>query len=303
VSEAAGSKRGEVSGASFTRQDFMSLTKARLSILVIVTTVVGFLLASRSAMHGVDWGNLLHTVIGGALAAGAASVFNQLMEIDADARMNRTADRPLPRRKLPVAGAFSLGWLLAALGIIHLAAKVNFQASAIAAATLGIYIFIYTPAKRFSSLNTLVGAVAGALPPLIGWFAAGGAVGIEMWFLFALLFLWQLPHFLAINWMYRDEYEKAGFVMWSNGDESGARTSMLALIFSAALLCLLIAPLFFSFVRLWAVIGLCVAGILMLLLAFNFRLNRTRVAARKLFLYTLLFLPVCLGLLIMGWQP
>ena len=111
MSEAAGSKRGEVSGASFTRQDFMSLTKARLSILVIVTTVVGFLLASRSAMHGVDWGNLLHTVIGGALAAGAASVFNQLMEIDADARMNRTADRPLPRRKLPVAGAFSLGWL------------------------------------------------------------------------------------------------------------------------------------------------------------------------------------------------
>ena len=280
----------------------MSLTKARLSILVIVTTIVGYVLASRLVTQGVNWGNLFHTVIGGALAAGAASVFNQLMEIDADARMNRTADRPLPKRKLPVAGAFSLGWVLASLGIIHLAVKVNFEASAIAAATLGIYIFIYTPIKRISSMNTLIGAVAGALPPLIGWFAAGGVVDIRMWFLFGLLFLWQLPHFLAINWMYREEYEEAGFVMWSNGDSSGGRTSMLALFFSVALLFLLISPIFFSFLSLWSVIGLCMAGVIMLFFAFRFRANRTRVAARKLFLYTLLFLPLSLGLMIMGWQ-
>ena len=280
----------------------MSLTKARLSALVIVTTVVGYLLASKSAGYGVDWVSLLHTVIGGGLAAGAASVFNQIMEIEIDARMARTADRPLPQRKLPAAGAFCIGWVLAALGIIHLAVKVNFTASAIAAATLGVYIFIYTPIKCISSLNTLVGAVAGALPPLIGWFAAGGEVCVEMWFLFSLLFLWQLPHFLAINWMYREEYENAGFVMWSNGDESGGRTSALALVFSGALVCLLITPLIFAFASLWAVLGLCASGVIMFLLALNFRSKRTRVAARKLFLYTLLFLPVCLGLLIIGWK-
>lgn len=280
----------------------MSLTKARLSVLVIVTTIVGYLLASKSLVQGVDWANLLHTVIGSGLAAGAASVFNQLMEIDVDSKMDRTAGRPLPKRKLPAAAAFSIGWMLAAVGIIHLAVKVNFAASAIAAATLGIYVFIYTPIKRKSSINTLVGAISGALPPLIGWYAAGGVMGIEMWFLFALLFLWQLPHFLAINWMYRDQYEKAGFVMWSNGDESGGRTSALAVFFSGALVVLLSAPLIFSFASLWAVLGLCVAGIIMLLLALNFRFNRTRAAARRLFLYTLLFLPVSLGLLILGWR-
>jgi protoheme IX farnesyltransferase len=280
----------------------MSLTKARLSLLVIVTTIVGYFLASKSVMNGVDWVNLLHTVIGSVLAAAAASIFNQLMEIEIDARMERTASRPLPKRKLPVAAAFSIGWLLAALGIIHLAVKVNFEASAIAAATLGVYVFIYTPMKCISSVNTIVGAVSGALPPLIGWFAAGGSVSIEMWFLFALLFLWQLPHFLAINWMYRDQYESAGFVMWSNGDESGGRTSALALVFSGALMALLTVPLIFEFASWWAVLALCVAGMGMFLLALNFRFTRTRVAARKLFLYTLLFLPVSLGLLILGWQ-
>lgn len=280
----------------------MSLTKARLSLLVIVTTIVGYFLASRSSALGVNWVNLLHTVIGSGLAAAAASVFNQLMEIDIDARMERTANRPLPAKKLPVAAAFAIGWLLAALGIIHLAVKVNSEAAAVAAATLAVYVFIYTPLKRISSINTLVGAVAGALPPLIGWFAAGGSICIEMWFLFTLLFLWQLPHFLAINWMYRDQYESAGFVMWSNGDESGGRTSALALVFSAALIILMVTPLIFAFVRWWAVLALCLAGIVMLLLALKFRFSRTRVAARTLFLYTLLFLPVSLGLLLLGWQ-
>lgn len=280
----------------------MSLTKARLSLLVIVTTIVGYLLAAKSAANGVDWVNLLHTVIGSGLAAAAASVFNQLMEIDIDARMDRTAGRPLPAKKLPAAAAFAIGWLLAALGIIHLAVKVNSAAAAVAAATLAVYVFIYTPLKRVSSINTLVGALSGALPPLIGWFAAGGAIGTGMWFLFALLFLWQLPHFLAINWMYRDQYESAGFVMWSNGDESGSRTSALALIFSAALMILMVTPLIFAFVRWWAVLALCFAAMVMFLLALKFRFTRTRAAARRLFLYTLLFLPVSLGLLILGWR-
>jgi protoheme IX farnesyltransferase len=290
------------SQTGFSRADFMALTKARLSMLVIVTTVVGYWLGSRSSGLATDWGRLIHTVIGSTLAACAASVFNQLMEIDIDSKMARTADRPLPAKKIPPAAAFTLGWVLAALGIIHLGVKVNAAAAAAAAATMVVYVFVYTPMKRHSSLNTLVGAVAGALPPLIGWFGAGGGIGIEAWFLFGLLFFWQLPHFVAINWMYREEYENAGFVMWSNGDVSGRRTSRLALVFSLCLTALTALPLVFGFVKLWAVVGMVLLGLAMVRLALKFSADRTRPAARKLFLFTLLYLPGTLGFLILGWS-
>ena len=157
--------------------------------------------------------------------------------------------------------------------------------------------------KRRSGFNTLVGAVSGALPPLIGWTAAGGAIlEVEPWFLFGLLFLWQLPHFVAINWMYRKEYEDAGFMMWSNGDESGARTSFLGLFFSVLLILLVMAPLFFSFVATWAVVGLVLAAGVMLKYAIHFSRTRLRQDARKLFLYTLIFLPVALVLSFLGWN-
>lgn len=288
---------------SFTRQDFLLLTKARLSALVIVTTIFGYLLAVKSAGSPIGWWDLTHTVIGSALAAAAASVFNQLMEIDIDAKMARTADRPLPAKKIQPAVAFIIGWILAACGIVHLGVKVDPRASAFAAATLFVYMFIYTPMKRRSGFNTLVGAVSGALPPLIGWTAAGGAIlEVEPWFLFGLLFLWQLPHFVAINWMYRKEYEDAGFMMWSNGDESGARTSFLGVFFSILLILLVMAPLFFSFVATWAVVGLVLAAGVMLKYAIHFSRTRLRKDARKLFLYTLIFLPVALVLSFLGWN-
>ncbi len=288
--------------SSFTRQDFLLLTKARLSLLVIITTVFGYLLALKSSASLMDWWRLTHTVIGSALAAAAASVFNQLMEIDVDARMARTAVRPLPTKKIQPVAAFIIGWILAACGIVHLGVKVNAQASAFAAATLFVYMFIYTPMKRRSGLNTLVGAVSGALPPLIGWAAAGGDFSVvEPWFLFGLLFLWQLPHFVAINWMYRKEYEDAGFVMWSNGDESGGRTSFLGIFFSVLLMMMMVIPLAFGFVRTWAVVGLMLAASVMIKYAINFGKSRLREDARRLFLYTLIFLPASLFLLFIGW--
>ncbi|NRB44117.1 MAG: protoheme IX farnesyltransferase [Verrucomicrobiales bacterium] len=288
--------------SSFTRQDFLLLTKARLSLLVIITTVFGYLLALKSSASLMDWWRLTHTVIGSALAAAAASVFNQLMEIDVDARMARTAVRPLPTKIIQPVAAFIIGWILAACGIVHLGVKVNAQASAFAAATLFVYMFIYTPMKRRSGLNTLVGAVSGALPPLIGWAAAGGDFSVvEPWFLFGLLFLWQLPHFVAINWMYRKEYEDAGFVMWSNGDESGGRTSFLGIFFSVLLMMMMVIPLAFGFVRTWAVVGLMLAASVMIKYAINFGKSRLREDARRLFLYTLIFLPVALFLLFIGW--
>ena len=289
--------------SSFTRQDFLLLTKARLSLLVIITTVFGYLLALKSSSSLMDWWRLTHTIIGSALAAAAASVFNQLMEIDVDARMARTAVRPLPTKKIQPVAAFIIGWILAACGIVHLGVKVNAQASAFAAATLFVYMFIYTPMKRRSGLNTLVGAVSGALPPLIGWAAAGGDLSVvEPWFLFGLLFLWQLPHFVAINWMYRKEYEDAGFVMWSNGDESGGRTSFLGIFFSVLLMMMMVIPLAFGFVRTWAVVGLMLAAAVMVKYAINFGKSRLREDARRLFLYTLIFLPASLFLLFIGWD-
>lgn len=289
-------------GGRFTRTDLLALTKARLSLLVIITTMVGFWLGARSAGGGPGIAILLHTLFGSALAACAASVFNQLMEIDIDAKMARTADRPLPAKRLPPAAAFVIGWLLAAFGVVHLAVKVNSAAAFAAGATLLTYVFVYTPLKRRSSLNTLVGAVSGALPPLIGWFGAGAGWGVGAWFLFGLLFFWQLPHFVAINWMYREQYENAGFVMWSNGDISGGRTAVLALVFSICQCLLGIVPAALGFCHLWASAGLVVLGAIMVKLAVRFLRDRQRASARKLFLFTLLYLPVALALLIAGWR-
>ncbi len=285
--------------AAAWREDLMVLTKARLSFLVIVTTFVGFLLASGS---DIDWLLLVHTLFGSALTALGAAVFNQLMEIDSDARMRRTQDRPLPAGRIPPVVAFGIGWLLAAFGLVHLGIKVNIHACYLAAATLLIYLFIYTPLKRRSSTNTLVGAVSGAIPPLIGWVGAGGGYGVEAAFLFGLLFLWQLPHFLAINWMYRDQYREAGFVMWSNQDESGALTSGLAVFFSALLVSLMAVP-WWSGVAGWPTLaGGLLLSLGMLILALRFRRVRDRAAARKLFFYTLIYLPAILVVLVVFWK-
>jgi len=289
----------ETGGAArFSRADFMALTKARLSLLVLVTTFFGFWLASGSGLDGIL---LLHTLLGTALTAAASSVFNQLMEMDIDARMARTADRPLPARRLAPGVAFGIGWALAALGIVHLGVKVNAPAALLAALTLLVYVFVYTPMKQASSLNTLVGAVAGAIPPVIGWTAAGGGFGIEALFLFGLLFFWQLPHFLAINWMYRDQYRDAGFVMWANRDERGTLTARLALAFSLGLAAWLAVPYLFGFAGILSLVGGLLLGVQMVILAVVYGKSRTREDARRLFLYTLIYLPLVLGLLALTW--
>lgn len=277
----------------------MALTKARLSLLVLITTFMGFWLASRD---GIQWMLLIHTLIGTALAAAASSVFNQLMEIDIDSRMKRTADRPLPSRRLPVPAALAIGAILGALGIVHLAVKVNAGASMLAALTLFIYVFVYTPMKQRSTLNTIVGAVAGAIPPMIGWVAGGGGYTIEAWFLFGLLFFWQLPHFIAINWMYRDQYRDAGFVMWANTDDSGGKSAVLALLFSMCITVLFALPYFYGFAGIVSLVGGVLLGGVMVALSVNFGKLRTREAARRLFFYTLIYLPLSLILLVISWK-
>tara|TARA_B100000965_G_C19536792_1_gene733742 strand:+ start:347 stop:1267 length:921 start_codon:yes stop_codon:yes gene_type:complete len=289
--------------SEFTRNDLLLLTKARLSILVIVTAIFGFIVATKSRGNVTEWWLLFHTIIGCAFAAAASSIFNQLMEIEIDAKMSRTSDRPLPKKKIKPAVAFVLGWTFAAIGLVHLAVKVNPLSCAFAASTLFVYMFIYTPMKRRSGMNTLVGAISGALPPLIGWAGAGGEFNsLAPYFIFGLLFLWQLPHFVAINWMYREEYESAGFVMWSNGDIDGARTANLAILFTVTIIVLMGMTSFTDFMSIWATFGLVLISIVKLRYAISFKINPSRDKARSLFLYTLLYLPVSLAIIILGWK-
>jgi len=233
------------------QSDLAQLLKARLNLFVLITTFFGFLCAMRDSQSAWDWDSfwlLLHTILGTAAAAFGSAAFNQLMEVEEDSRMKRTSDRPLPSRRMGVIKAFIIGWGLAAFGIIHLAAKVNVTAATLAAVTIVVYVFIYTPLKKVSSINTLVGAIPGALPPLIGWTAAGGGLwAVEGWYLFTLLFLWQLPHFVSINWLCREEYEVAGYKMWSNGDVSGRFSGQLSAAFSLVLALLAFFPLLYHF--------------------------------------------------------
>ncbi len=288
----------------WARGDFMALTKARLSALVVVTTAAGFVLSPTGDF--LSWG-LVHTLLGTTLTAFGAAVFNQLMEMEPDAKMLRTCERPLPGRRVPPVVAFALGWVLCALGIMHLGVKVNAEASALAVLTLVSYLFVYTPLKQRSAMNTLVGAVSGAIPPVIGWVAGAGPHGLQpgllRWelfvqpqaqYLFVLLFLWQLPHFLAINWMYREEYVRGGFVMWSNDDLTGAKTARLALRWTLPMLGLAVWPVWAGFAQGWFAIPALAATLYLLRLCLVFRRSGERSDARRLFFGTLIYLPVML---------
>ena len=287
-------------------QDLQVLVKLRLNVFVLITTFFGFLLGVKSGGVGwtaETWSLLLHTMVGTAAAAFGASVFNQLIEIREDALMKRTADRPLPAERVLPMPAFILGWVLSAFGIIHLAALVTLEAGYLAAITIAVYVFIYTPLKRRSSTNTLVGAIPGALPPLIGWVAAGGGLWTTGgWFLFALLFLWQLPHFVSINWLCREDYERAGYVMWSNGDESGRRSGVLAALFCFGLAALGPVAVVLGLSG-WLFGGVAVvAGLGLAVLGFAFARSGERTSFRRFFLLTLLYLPVVLTALAIDWE-
>jgi len=283
------------------REDLTVLMKVRLNFFVLVTTFFGYLLA-RKGMP-MEWAVLVHTLIGTAAAAFGSAAFNQLMEIDLDRLMKRTADRPLPARRMNPITAFGLGWVLSALGIIHLAVKVGPAAAYLTATTIAIYVFVYTPLKRVSSLNTLIGAIPGAIPPMIGWVGGGGGVvDPQAWFLFGILFFWQLPHFVAINWLCRQEYEDAGYKMWSNGDISGKRSGMLCVLFSLVLAVFSMLPAIWGFANFLWLIGGPTFALAILALAARFIGDGERTSCRQLFFATLVYLPAALALLWIAWK-
>ncbi len=213
--------------------DFAELVKARLTLLVLLTTAVGFYLGAEPP---IDYIALFHVVFGTAAAAAGAAALNQWWERRLDALMHRTRTRPIPAGRMRPLEAFVLGTVLSIFGIGYLAIACNLLSAVLAAITIVIYIFAYTPLKRTSTANTAVGAIPGAIPPMVGWAAARGTVDAGAWSLFAILFLWQLPHFFAIAWMYRDDYSRAGFRMISSDDHSGGRSASQSVFFCILLL-------------------------------------------------------------------
>src|SRR5262245_24531827 len=201
--------------------DYVSLTKPRVTLMVLITMLFGFYLGARGA---VDWTLLFCALAGTAMVAGGTSALNQYLERELDAKMLRTRHRPLPAGRIQPIRALAFGVLISSAGLLLLAWRVNPVTALLAGFTLTTYVFLYTPLKQKSHLSTLVGAIPGALPPVGGWTAARGEIGIEAWVLFAILFLWQLPHFLAIAWMYREDYARGGFPMLPVIDPEGRST-------------------------------------------------------------------------------
>ncbi|MFZ4778178.1 MAG: heme o synthase [Terrimicrobiaceae bacterium] len=275
--------------------DVMTLVKARLSLLVLITTLVGFLLGWQGPLN---WILLFATLLGTALCAGGAAALNQWWERDLDALMKRTRSRPLPAQRMQPLDALLFGLFFSATGIAILALFTNAGAAFLAFATIAIYILVYTPMKRRSSLNTLVGAVPGALPPLIGWVAARGHYDLEGCLLFAVLWFWQMPHFLAIAWMYREDYARAGCVMITANDPEGEMTSRQALWYSFCLLVVTLLPGLLGFNSPLYFFAALALGTAFCGYAMHFVLHRDRPAARRLFFCSILYLPLLLGVLV-----
>ena len=276
--------------------DLLVLTKARLSLLVIITTFVGFCAASGARL---DWLLMAHAVIGTTLAAAAAAVLNQFIEIKVDRLMERTRFRPLPAGRIKPMHALVLGVVMGVVGVAWLAVSVNALSSALAAATILTYIAAYTPLKRRTSLCTIVGAVSGAIPPMIGWVAVKPSFDLGAWMLFGILFTWQMPHFLAIAWMYRDEYAQAGFVMLRRDDVSGSKTAMQSLLYTAALIVITLIPYHAGMNNDFYLGGALLLDGVMFLFAVQFLVERERASARRLFFASIIFLPLILGLMVL----
>jgi protoheme IX farnesyltransferase len=274
--------------------DFVELGKPRITFLVVVTAAVGYALGAPVFHTGV----FLLVLCGTALVAGGASALNQYAEREADARMLRTRGRPLPAGRLAPSDALSFGLSISALGLALLAAGTNLLTFSLGLTALGSYVLAYTPLKRVTSLCTVVGAVPGAIPPLMGWAAARGSLDRTAWALFAILFLWQLPHFLALAWIYREDYARGGFPMLSLADEDGASAARQALLYAAALLPVTLAAGLFAGAGMVFLVGAVAAGIAFLACAALFARRRQVAWARRLFLVSVLYLPSVLSLMV-----
>jgi len=278
-----------IAGSSARTRDFVSLAKPRLNLLVVASTLAGYAMADGESLGLVRVCGLL---LGTGLVAGGASAFNQVMERDLDALMKRTRTRPIPDQRLqPVEGLLFAGAITIA-GLLMIVASANLLAAAVAIATLLSYVVVYTPLKRRSSFGTVIGAIPGALPPIIGWAASSAAIPTQAWTLFGIMFLWQLPHFLAIAWMYREDYARAGFPMLAVLDPGGRSTGRQSVVYAAALVPLSLAPPLMGMTGEIYFAGALVLGLLFLGLTLRFARTREVRDARRVFFGSITYLPL-----------
>ncbi|MGH9455087.1 MAG: heme o synthase [Terriglobia bacterium] len=277
-------------------RDYWTLTKPEVNFLVLVSTLVGFYLGSTGALH---LGLLLSTLFGTLLVASGTGTLNQYMERSFDAQMRRTARRPIPAGRIAPNAALIFGLILAATGGLFLAVAVNALASALALLTLGSYLIIYTPLKRRTPICTWVGAVPGAMPPLIGWAAARGDLSLGAWVLYAMLFLWQFPHFMAIAWMYREDYSRAGYQMLPLSDRAGRTMAIQVLAFSVLLIPVSLIPSFLGQAGIIYLLGAVVLGGGLLYYGVRLALQRSNSLAKQLLMASVVYLPVVFALLML----
>jgi heme o synthase len=276
--------------------DWSQLSKPRIAVMVLLTVAVGFLMAAGTQPN---WMLLLHTLIGSFLAAAAASILNQVMERDTDARMDRTKNRPLPAGRVSVDTARTVGVLAACVGLAYLVFFVNPMAAAVTGAIFASYVFVYTPLKRRTTWNTFVGAIPGALPPVIGFAACTGTIPPAAWTLFAILFVWQFPHFWAIAWLYREDYAQAGLIMLPNIDtEEGGLTGRMMLRTGQLLLAVSLLPTVAGLTGNLYLCGALVLGLGFLAFIFRFWQQPSRQRARHTLWASLVYLPLVYLLLL-----
>jgi protoheme IX farnesyltransferase len=275
--------------------DYLELTKPRLSMLSVITTLVGYFATTPPWDAAVFW----YLFIGTGLCAGGVAALNQWMERDTDALMKRTADRPIPSGKVATGSAFILGWGMSAVGLGILFFKVESFSALFALATIVSYLAFYTPAKRFSRWSTEIGAIAGAFPPLIGWAASSTRENTLGWILFGILFFWQIPHFMAIAWIYRAEYATVRFPMLPVRDAAGGKVALWSLVNTFALVAVTAAPTFLGLTSNYYLGVTLVLGLWFIVRAIAFtRVAEREKTARKLFYASIIWLPLQLAALV-----
>ncbi len=279
---------------------YLELGKARLSALVVFTTLVGYVLAARGM---IDWWHFTATLIGTGLCAWSANALNQWAEWTRDARMKRTEHRPLPAAKIGLPHAFAAALAGAMVGLVVLTLAVNALAGGLALATIVIYVCLYTPLKVRSTLNTLVGAVVGAIPPMIGWAAATGRLDAGAWVLASVLGVWQIPHFLSLAWMYRDDYRRGGFRMLPSIDPDGRLTGRVIVLWSIALVPVTAGLSLVGATGWWYAAGSLVLGGWLVVRSIHLRRKVCRAAAKRLFVASVIYLPLLLGLMLIDRAP
>ena len=281
-------------------RDYIELTKPRITWLILMSTGIGYFFGLPShAWRDINWLLLLHTILGTGLIASGTAALNQWYERAADLKMHRTAGRPLPSGRLMAGRALAFGIALSVAGFVELWLGVNLLSGLIGAFTLASYLFLYTPMKQRTWWSTTVGAIPGAMPPMIGYAAAAGVITRESWVLFAILFLWQFPHFYSIAWMYKEDYARAGIRMLPVVEPDCRSTARQIVLYGIALIPVSLVPGMLGMTGRIYLIGALILGLVYLYSGVRVALERTLVRARAVLLTSVLYLPLIYGLMLL----